>query len=860
MAQGLQEKTMRIMTLAKLKLTAMTLCAAAFFATGGGLAAETPQLAEAIKKVTPGKWTEICKDGGAGCFASGTVYMSSVNALISWGTRVHSAKFSRHDTCHFDLGTAKIIDALPPGKEAWKPKALAGWRLGGTVGFYEREGVRMPQRVMIYEQLAWDGHKKRVVYFSGNTFTYDPAKRAWTELKPKTAPPYGLQGATMCYDAESKKIVLFGGFGVEAPEGRPGTWYFDCEKDQWSKPGLGPKELGEASTKVRTLGKRARTLRRDAQYLMGLLGKERKKAEEELAAETGKLHGLHEALKVVMVVLSLRPKEWPAQEDEARLAAATKLVDRATAAVGKARGLKGTALIAALEEAEDMLVYSAVDALRTQPPPRCNADMVYDSRNKLVVLFGGNHLDFKMCDTWVLDTARNHWTQRKPKLSPPPQSTHSMAYLEKSGRVFLASHAGNWTYDAKGNAWKPVAGKTPRCSAFRVDGLPGTDTVIGLATAQWSHKMTAYAYRVEAAAAPTKHKPGKPPLSAPLPKTARYSRKWYDDLPAPDPAAFAAKIKNLPENVWTPLKSEKQIRARTWSSCTFDSKRRELIYWGGGHSGNVNSNVDHFSMRTGRWSRNLDSTWKPWPYGAKAACPQGRTYYDEPWTMHARKTYAYDPISGKVIMAFVGGGGGYQLRDGRKGRYTWIYDPRSGGWPERIDTPFRCGYNGAAVTTPKGVMLLDRGQMWKLDLKARKWAKVGPRQKMGGGEYDTMVYDSKRDRLVYLAGKIHYFPLATQKWEAAKATGIRSRDAVYVPSQDVILAHVGSGKFKLLLCADEKIADGPAANFKGTRKGISEHAVTMDPATETILWIDANGFCGPFTLKALKLNVQKLAR
>ena len=102
--------------------------------------------------------------------------------------------------------------------------------------------------------------------------------------------------------------------------------------------------------------------------------------------------------------------------------------------------------------------------------------------------------------------------------------------------------------------------------------------------------------------------------------------------------AHIAKIKALPENKWTPLPSEKEIRARTWSSCTFDSKRRELIYWGGGHSGNVNSNVDHFSMRTGRWSRNLDSTWKPSPFGAMAACPKGRTYYDEPWTMHARKT------------------------------------------------------------------------------------------------------------------------------------------------------------------------------------------------------------------------------
>jgi Galactose oxidase, central domain len=845
---------MSTITMVKLKLAAMTLCAAAILPTGGSLAAETPQLAEKIKNAPANTWTEICKDAGAGCFASGTVYMSSANALISWGTRVHSAKFSRHDTCHFDLGTARIIDALPPGKETWKPKGLAGWRLGGTVGFYEREGVRMPQRVMIYEQLAWDQHKKRVVYFSGNTFAYDPVKHTWTELKPRTAPHYGLRGATMCYDAASKKIILFGGFGVEAPEGRPGTWYFDCQKDQWERPGFGPTQMQVYRNMFRKLGLRARTLRRDAQYLLGLTGEERKKASAVLDQDIKKLVSQLDSALIPIPGPALPPPYGQA------LTAGLKLAHQAQGSVNKASSSGGIAAIAALETAEDLLIYRAVDALRTQPPPRCNTDMVYDSRNKLVVLFGGNHLDMKLCDTWVLDVAKNRWTQKQPQLSPPPQSTHSMAYLEKSGLVFLTSRAGNWTYDVKTNIWKPVAGKTPKCSAFRVAGVPATNIVIGLGSGQWNHSLAVHAYRLDPAGAAAKHKGATSCPQAPFPKTTKFSRKWYDDLPAANPTAFAARIKALPENKWTPLPSKKQIRARTWSSCTFDSKRRELIYWGGGHSGNVNSNVDHFSMRTGRWSRNQDSTWKPWPYGAKAACPQGRTYYDEPWTMHARKTYAYDPVSDKVIMAYVGGGGGYQLRDGKKGRYTWIYDPRSGDWPARIDTPFKCGYNGAAVTTPKGVLLLDGGQIWKLDLKARKWTKVGPRQKMGGGEYDTMVYDSKRDRLVYLATKIHYFPLATQKWEPAKATGIRSRDAVYVPSQDAVLAHVGSGKFKLLLCANDKIVDGPAANFKGTRKGISEHAMTMDPATETILWIDANGFCGPFTLKALKLNVGKLAR
>ncbi len=837
-------------------------------------AAEPPKLAEAIRKVPAGKWTQLEKVGFGGRVHSKVVLAPEVNALVYWGTRSHGKPFRTYDTEFFDLATAKWTDAIPPGKEAelkGNYKNWPGWNMGGSTYFYDYKGLKRPRPTIVYNMAAWDAGRKRAVYYCGITFAYDPAKRAWTELKPRTAPPPGLYGSAMCYDAANKQIVLFGGFGAEAPEGRPGTWYFDCEKDEWERPQFGPEVMQSGRDAFRKLGIRARTLRRDAQYLLGLTGEERKKASTGLDKDIKKLVSQLDAALVPRPGPPLPPPYGPA------LSAGLKLVHQARGSVAKASSSGGIAAVAALEAAEDLLYYRAVDALRTQPPPRCNSPLVYDPKNKAVVLFGGDHLDFKLADTWVLDAKKNRWTRRKPPTSPPPQDLHAMCYLPKSGLVLLASPLGNWTYDAAKDQWKPVAGTGPgvnRNTGLSMAALPGTDTVVGVQASRYRQRAT-WVYKLDPAAGPAKHKPGKPPLTAPLPKAHKHSRKWYDDLPAPDPNAFAAKIKALPENVWTPLSGEKEIRARTWSSCTYDSKRRELIYWGGGHSGNVNSNVDHFSMRTGRWSRNLDSTWKPSPFGAMAACPKGRTYYDEPWTMHARKTYAYDPVSGTVVMAYVGGGGYYHLRGGKKGRHTWIYDPRTGGWPLRIDTPFKCGYNGAAVSTPKGVVLLDGGQAWLLSVKDRKWSKVGEAAKLPFGEYYTMVYDSKRNRLVYLAadrkraGKrwqytpaMHIFPLDTGAWEKAspQGAGCASRDAVYVPSQDAVLAHTGSGQFKVYLCADNKWISGPAGTFKGTRKGISEHAVTMDPATETVLWIDANGFCGPFTLKALKLNVGKLKK
>ena len=53
-----------------------------------------------------------------------------------------------------------------------------------------------------------------------------------------------------------------------------------------------------------------------------------------------------------------------------------------------------------------------------QPPARANSRLAYDPVSKKVVLFGGDQLDKLTADTWVFDTAKQTWEERKPARTP----------------------------------------------------------------------------------------------------------------------------------------------------------------------------------------------------------------------------------------------------------------------------------------------------------------------------------------------------------------------------------------------------------------------------------------------------------
>ena len=59
------------------------------------------------------------------------------------------------------------------------------------------------------------------------------------------------------------------------------------------------------------------------------------------------------------------------------------------------------------------------ELLDVEPAPRLVSPLVHDAKTKLFVLFGGDHGDYLMNDTWTFDPAKRQWTHRNPEVRPP---------------------------------------------------------------------------------------------------------------------------------------------------------------------------------------------------------------------------------------------------------------------------------------------------------------------------------------------------------------------------------------------------------------------------------------------------------
>src|SRR5713101_1163011 len=73
------------------------------------------------------------------------------------------------------------------------------------------------------------------------------------------------------------------------------------------------------------------------------------------------------------------------------------------------------------------------------PPPRQGHNLVYDSDNKRVLLFGGfdSTSGAYFNDLWVYSFATNTWTMLFPSMSPPPRRTGAMVYDPVRQRTVL---------------------------------------------------------------------------------------------------------------------------------------------------------------------------------------------------------------------------------------------------------------------------------------------------------------------------------------------------------------------------------------------------------------------------------------
>ncbi|MFX0090596.1 MAG: kelch repeat-containing protein [Candidatus Hodarchaeota archaeon] len=73
----------------------------------------------------------------------------------------------------------------------------------------------------------------------------------------------------------------------------------------------------------------------------------------------------------------------------------------------------------------------------TRPFARFHHNMVYDSANQKVILFGGLSVNGEADDTWIYDYVTNQWTEVFPAVSPPARSDFSIIYDSSNQKVIL---------------------------------------------------------------------------------------------------------------------------------------------------------------------------------------------------------------------------------------------------------------------------------------------------------------------------------------------------------------------------------------------------------------------------------------
>jgi len=641
---------------------------------------------------------------------------------------------------------APFVQAFDPAARAWGELSSAAPEVKG--------GIHP------YYQAAYDPSTKTVYCLSGGPvlYSFSLAEKAWT-AHPAAAELEGLSWHTMACDTVGKRLVVVGGDKKADNVGWCRTVVYDIPSGKWTRLDIAdPKTVKEHQELV--------AAKEAAIDLVGHIrfawfrdpkGEGTDAERKALAERCDALKKLPQVDKFVDDVAAV-----------ARLLGEKKMLDALSAA---------RALQRKIEE--------AAEAQYPVPCSRRNSPLVFDEKSRVFVLFGGDHEDYLMNDTWVLDLGKKSWRRAQPDKAPSPRAGHALAALPASGKIALyegyVQGSGTdygtvpyapldpqqlWLYDVKADRWDlaaswPLPAKDDRSTPAPLgffDGYAsqffcppalaavGDQLVLAAhATGPWFWRWKRPSETWTLALDPARlDAEGRGTLGAEpngrLYRTGPFVAAYCEVPDEPKPTG----LDQLPENQWVRLPDPPRnpcrgCRQRDWGTSVWDSDRDQILLWGGGHCVRSASVVAHYSPASGRLVEGYDADE---PYGANGGGGFDSSLLDRPWvSTHNYNHYAYDPRC-KLLVS----GRGY------------LYDPERMDWLriEPYPLPFAFGWGNTCVeSSPHGAVAWARKPgsddfgLWLFD-RDKGWTDLEPQGKLFGPYCDAngTVYDARRDRML----------------------------------------------------------------------------------------------------------------
>jgi hypothetical protein len=276
----------------------------------------------------------------------------------------------------------------------------------------------------------------------GDTWTYNVSLDAWTNSTPLESPAMRMEHS-MIYDPGTGFAVLFGGSGASGLLGD--TWTYDAAVNSWTQC----SPAGSPSPQCRY------GFAYDSAAGRSVLFTGRN--------EAGNISETWTYDAAVNLWTNPAPPSMPSARSDHAMAYDPVSGDTF---------LFGGAFI--WGNSNDVWRYNAVSNTWTAPglafpapPARKGHTFAYDARSGLFVLFGGQGSSGGMMnDTWTYNPATNAWVNMNPSSMPQSRAFHSMVYDSVNGLMLLfggqflqyfpyqlVMFGDTWTYNVSSNVW-----------------------------------------------------------------------------------------------------------------------------------------------------------------------------------------------------------------------------------------------------------------------------------------------------------------------------------------------------------------------------------------------------------------------